>query len=518
MSPKPSKYALVTTLKEATSAGYDIASAGGNAIDVGIAAAFTLLVGDIMMCSIGGGGFAIIKTPDNKIEIIDFFDNMPGKGIDIKEFRANCKPNIVEMNTGLDMKVMIGHATVPVPGAVKGLDFILNRHGTMPIRDIVQPATSHARNGTIINKTIYDCFLESYDTIHWLSPYEKSILSTEDGQVPHRGYRLKQTDLANTLELIGQYGSDVIYKGDIAKSIVEEVQSGCGLVTYEDLSTYEPIIRMPLKSKYRSFEIFTNPPPSVGGATLFEILNILSLHEFKQPFSPADISVIAKAQNQALFDKFNKYLDPETNEEVAKELLSDHYSRSIYKKISPTPHTTHLSCIDDSGYAIGITMSMGYDSGVPIPGTGIFMSNSLGEMDLNPAGYLNNTPGRRLISGMTPSIAVNTENNDTIVLGGAGSARIPTSLAQVIINLTDRKMDLSKAIATPRVHFEENRLAVEPGVAIDMSLFSEETKLCQFKEQYKYFGGTQCAIIKDNIMPKAVNDPRRSGSAQTMIC
>ncbi|MEW5821794.1 MAG: gamma-glutamyltransferase [Cyanobacteriota bacterium] len=516
MIQKANNFAIATATREATTAGATIANSGGNAVDVAIAAAFNLLVSDICMCSIGGGGYAIIRTPDGKVELIDFFDCMPGKGLDIDYYRKKIRPVKINLDYGSGHTIIAGHSSVAVPGAVKGLEFIQNKYGTMPLKEVLKPAIDDAKNGTIMTRNLYDCFVISAEKVHWRSEYSKSILSVNNTAVPPVGYRLKQTDLANTLELIAQQGSDVIYNGVIANELVNVIQEGGGLLTLEDLNTYQPIVRKPLKCNFNGKKIWANPPPSVGGATLVEILNILSHHKFSKKLTPYDINIISKAQQQAFKDKFTKYIDINTNEEVSKHLLSSEYALDFYKKIIPPPHTSHLSCIDDSGYAVGITMSMGYDSGVSIPGTGIFMANFLGEMDLNPKGFLQATPGDRIISGMTPTIMFDEKNNDLFVLGSAGSSRIISSLMHIILNLTVFKMDLISAVHKPRFHYEGNEFYLEPDIEIDNSLIDKNTIINQYSRIEQFFGGARCVRMKNNKLLEAVNDPRRSGSTQTL--
>ncbi|MEW5821384.1 MAG: gamma-glutamyltransferase [Cyanobacteriota bacterium] len=516
MKRKTKQYAIASCTREATSIGIEIASSGGNAADVAVGAAFGLIVSNVLMCSLGGGGFATIRTPDGHVETIDFFDVMPGKGLNLEYIKKYVNVQKVHLDQGVGLEAMCGHATVGVPGTAKGLELILNRYGTMPLKEIIQPSIDFAKKGTKISETIRHC-IDASQKIHFRTSYGKKLLATPDGGIPEAGSILKQEDLANTLELIKHYGSDVIYKGHVAEAIVDEMQQNGGLITHKDLLTYEAIIRKPLKTSYKGKIIWTNPPPSVGGATLIELLNIVSHFKFDKNMTSKDIALLGKAQNLALKDKVTKYLDVETNEEVTKELLSSEYAAKCYKQILPSPNTTHLSAIDATGCAIGITMSMGYDSGAPIPKTGILMNNTLGEMELNPKGFLCATPGSRLTSGMAPSIMFDENKFDIVVLGSPGASRISTCLMQIILNITDFKMDLLTALSAPRFHYEGNTFAIEPGIDVDRSLLSKETTIWKFNELDMYFGGSQCVRFEKGKLPEAATDLRRSGSAQTLI-
>lgn len=517
MNRKAKQYAIASCTREATSVGIEIAASGGNAVDAAVGVAFDLLVSNILMCSISGGGFATVRTPDGNVETIDFFDCMPGKGLNPDYFQKYANPQKVFLPYGVGVEVMIGHATVGVPGTIKGLELLLKRHGTMPLKEVIAPAVEHARRGTKLSNTISSWLKISSEKVHWYTRYCKKILSTPAGAIPDAGYIVKQNDLANTLELIANYGSDVVYKGEIADAIIQEMKQGGGLITFQDLSTYEAIVREPLKTRYRNKNIFTNPPPSVGGATLVELLHIISHIELSDKHTAKSVTEVGKAMRIALHDKFTKYIDPATNEEVSKELLSPEYALACYKKIVPSANTTHLSCIDDTGCGVGITMSMGYGSGVAVPGTGILMDNVLGEMELNPKGYLKASPGERLISGMSPSVMYDEDTSDLVVLGTPGASRIAPCLAQIIMNLTDYKMDLLSALAAPRFHFEDHKFAIEPGVEVDRSQLNSDTEVVEFENLNMYFGGSQCVRFKKGKLPEAATDPRRSGSAQTLI-
>lgn len=516
MIHKPTQYALATCTREATAAGSDIIAAGGNAVDVLVGVALELTVSAIMMTSLCGGGFAIIRTPDGKVEFLDFFDVVPGKGVDLEKYRKNNMPEKVHLDYGLGYDVMVGPKSVSVPGVAKGLAVLNKKYGSMPIKELIQPAIEHAKKGTKFNRNIYDFFSVSAKEIHWATQYARDIFSKPDGSMPDIDTVIKQKDYAQTLEYIADNGLESIYTGDLAEAIIKEVHGGGGLLTHEDLKTYEAIWREPLYTNYKGKSIWTNPPPSVGGVTMIEILNILAHHKQGKELTPQDVAVIGKAQRQALFHKYNKYLDPNTNEEVAKILLSPEHAIDSYRKIQPPSHTTHISYVDNAGYAVGLTMSMGYGSGVSVPGSGLFLTNSLGEMDLNPRGYLKARSGEKLISGMTPSIMYDPITEDLFSLGSAGSARIPTSLAHVIMNLTDFDMSLQDAIKAPRCHYEDDEFAIESGIDVDETLLDDKTKVCRFETMERFFGGTNVARAKKGGLLQASNDPRRSGAAQVI--
>src|SRR5918912_48424 len=171
---------------------------------------------------------------------------------------------------------------------------------------------------------------------------------------------------------------------------------------------------------------------------------------------------MAGAMNYALHDREIAYVDGAENEIVAQRLTSEEYARTQRRRIFGSPHTTHVSCVDAEWAAVSITASMGYGSGIVIPGTGIPMNNTLGEPELNPRGFHALKPGERLISSMSPTV-VSSASGDVVALGSPGASRIPTAIAQALVHVVDFGMPLEAAVYAPRIHAEGDLFAYEAG-------------------------------------------------------
>ncbi len=506
---KPKKIAVASCTPSASESAVKVFEAGGNAFDAAVCAAFDLMVSNPLMCSIGGGGFAAVKPAgSDDVKIIDFFDAMPGKGLPKSAFGQNMKTTKLPYGTGIE--VISGHSSIGVPGTVKGLEFVSKNYGRIPLSESLKPPAENAIKGVPLNATVAYWLSLSAEKLHWQTEYAKKLLSTEKGEVPPKGYLMKNPDIANTFELIGQYGSGVIYKGDIAKSISDEVLSGGGIITRKDLETYDVIIRNPLKVKYGDYLINTNPPPSVGGSTMVQILKVASKLGIED-YSPENVSKLGRIIYSAFQDRFACFKEGMDYEEKLYNMLSDENILEKYKNISSSSNTTHLCCIDDLGNACSITMSMGYGSGVGIEGTGIVMDNVLGELELNPLGFHALDPGNRLVSSMSPTIAIS--NNDILALGTPGASRIATSLANIFINIVKCGKDIESALHSPRIHWEDDKFSYEYPLVVNEKLLPNDWEIVKFDKLNMFFGGVQCVQLQNDITLKGASDLRRNGKS-----
>ncbi len=511
---QPKQVSIGSCTQRATQAGEHIVAMGGNAFDAAVATGFNLMVSNPLMCSIGGGGFATIKTRGEMPVVIDFFNAMPGKGLSKDRFGKNTRTISLPYGPGVD--VISGHSSIGVSGTAKGLEYLSKHYGSLPLKEVLQPTIEDARQGVPLNKTVAKWVQISAEKLHWYTPYSKSLLSTPEGKTPKEGYILKNPDLAETLEYIGNYGIDEIYHGEIAKKIVETVQEGGGIVTAQDLAEYDVIIRNPIRAEIDGFLIYSNPPPSVGGCSIIHILKAMA-HLNINTMTPDIYSKIGIILHGALSNRFSAFEAHKTNQKIDLEKLYgitvDDYILEKYKNIIPSPNTTQLSTVDDLGNICSLTMSMGYGSGVAIPGTGIFMDNSLGELELNPLGFHALEPGERLVSNMSPTIAQS--SSELLALGSPGASRISTALAQVLFNIIHFKMNLEQALAKPRIHWEDEKVLFEKGIELERELLPENWETIEFGEMDMYFGGVQ-AVSLQHGKTQAFSDPRRSGCAKTI--
>ena len=258
------------------------------------------------------------------------------------------------------------------------------------------------------------------------------------------------------------------------------------------------------------FKIATNPPPAIGGACLAAMLLLLDHHPSPQ-WDSASTNQLIEIQKAVLTYR-NHHLDgAEELSAAVTELLELAHHDNLQAFIK-SPSTIHISTVDTDGLACSISASAGYGSGVMVDGTGLWLNNSLGEIDLHPHGLAELSPGTRLVSNMAPTLAKRADGS-VLAIGSPGASRITTAIAHVLLNFIQRHMSLSEAIAYPRLHVEVIeevlRIAFEPGLPITSS---SGLKLYPFPNISMYFGGVQAALWEPAIGPIASADPRRAGA------
>jgi gamma-glutamyltranspeptidase/glutathione hydrolase len=241
------------------------------------------------------------------------------------------------------------------------------------------------------------------------------------------------------------------------------------------------------------------------------MLKVVSAYDLATMPEAEYVRVMAGAMKLALSDRETAYLDGTENSRVAERLTGEEYAAEQRRRIFSafgSPHTTHLSCVDSEGLAVSITASMGYGSGLVVPGTGIPMNNTLGEPELNPRGFHALAPGERLISNMSPTV-VSSEEGGIIALGTPGASRIPTAILQTIVNVLDFGMALEDAVLAPRFHAEGDLFAYEAG-ARTANLDAYE-RVLTYETPNMFFGGVNAVRRTPDGRFEAAADPRRSG-------
>ncbi len=300
---------------------------------------------------------------------------------------------------------------------------------------------------------------------------------------PPPGTMWRQPDLARTLQLISDSGPDAFYRGQIADLIVAEMQrgGGGGLITKDDLRRYEAKWRTPVQLSYRGHTIFSMPPPSSGGVTMGEILNILEGYDTIPAFgTPAYVHLLTEAMRRGFIDR-NRWLgDPDFVDMPLDRLLSKSYAATLRAQIdprraTPTPpqatsgeamHTTHYSVVDEKGNAVSVTTTLngGFGSGVTVTGAGFLLNNEMDDFTSAPGkpnmygliqGEANAIqPRKRMLSAMTPSIVLDSAGQVQLIVGSPGGPTIITTVTQVILNVLDQRMSLADAISAPRIHHQ----------------------------------------------------------------
>ena len=495
----------------AAEAAAEVYRAGGNAADAAVAAAAAVGVTEPLMSSIGGSGFALVRNPAGEAELIDYYDAMPGKGLPDSEFGANGNPPTVSLKYGAGVNSTVGAASCGVPGTLRGWEMLLGRHGRLTLREALAPAVRLAREGFLLCATSGMWFQVAEEVLRFTDETRKTFFNGERGYL--EGEEVRFPELADTLELLGESGADLYYEGDLGRRISGYILEMGGIITEQDLAEYEPVIRAPITIPYGSGEVYTNSPPSAGGATLMQMLRVVSGYDLASMSRPDFVRAMAGAMRLALKDRQSEYGDGAKNARVAERLTSEEYAETQRQRILSAfgkGNTSHLSCVDAEGFAVSITASMGYGSGIVIPGTGIPMNNSLGEPELNPRGFHALTPGERLISNMSPTI-VSSEKGGLISVGSPGASRIPTAILQTIVNVVDFGMPLEEAVLAPRFHAEGDLFAYETGAPFTTPEGYGE--ILPFEGRNMFFGGINAVRHAPDGRFEAAADPRRSGGS-----
>jgi gamma-glutamyltranspeptidase/glutathione hydrolase len=415
--------------------------------------------------------------------VLDFSVEASGRGTD-----SGRRAELVAIDVSFgdaDQVFNIGPASVGCYGMPAGIWEASRAHGSLPLSDLTGPAARLAREGVPLNaEQAY--VVEILAGIVTAEP-ECAAVYAPEGRVLGVGDPVRQPELATTLERLGAEGPRPFYRGDVARAIADWLSERGGLLTPEDLEAYRVVNRRPLVLPYRGRDVLLNPPPSAGGTLIAFALELLERDGHVAPTTERLVEVMEAAQ---------AYRTPE-------------FLASLGERGS-LGSTTHISVLDADGRACAVTTSNGEGAGIIVPGTGIHLNNMLGEQDLNPLGFHKHPPGRRLPSMMSPTVVLR-DGRPELVLGSGGSNRIRSAILQTVINVVDRGMDVADAVRSPRAHFEDDIVYVEPGLDAHALEVAGRT-LARFRELNLFFGGVN-AVTADPLA--GVGDPRRGGAAAT---
>jgi len=470
------------------SAGVGALRAGGNAVDAALAAMLTSFVAEPLLTGLGAGGYLLAAPPGAPPVLLDFFAAAPGRGA-AGPPRAPLLP--VDVSFGDAIQVFnVGPAAPAVYGTPAGIAAAARTLGTMPLAALAAPAVAHARAGVEVNPEqayLFDILRGIVAT----SPEARAALWVED-RPPRVGDVLALPDLADALERLGAEGDAPFYAGDVGAAVCAFVAERGGVLTPEDLAGYEAVAREPVRVDYRGRSVMTNPPPSAGGILIAHALGRLELTP-----GPPGVAALVDAMHAAQAQRTPEFLAGLAEPGFARRFLGS---------------TTHIAVLDAEGGAASVTCTNGEGSGVVVPGTGIHLSNMMGESDLSPLGFHTHPPGRRLPSMMAPTIVLDGDAPE-LVLGSAGSNRIRSAILQVIVRVLDAGLGVEDAVRAPRLHFEDGIVYAEPGLDL-APLEAADRTLARFREASLFFGGVQ-AVRRDPATGElaGAGDPRRGGVA-----
>ncbi len=473
-SGESSKAMIVSAHKLATDAGLSVMKQGGNAVDGIVATQFALAVVFPRAGNIAGGGFAVIRTP-NETTSIDFREKAP---IDAhKDMYLDSVGNVVP---GLSTE---GGLAVGVPGSVDGLLKMVEKYGKIKDLSIhLAPAIEYAEKGFTISQSEadrlnrYEDLFDRYNKEDY--PYKK------DGSFV-QGDIIKQPQLAKTLKLIRDKGRDGFYKGVVSASIIKSANQYGGILKQSDFDKYEAKWRTPISFDYLGHEVHCMAPPSSGGLVLrqmFEMLEEVDLSKIEHN-SVDYIHTIAEIERRAYADRA-KYLGDVDHVKVPmEELMDSSYIEGKWKdfdknkatssgaifagkfELPESFETTHTSAIDNEGNAVSLTTTLNgnYGSKVFAYEAGCFLNNEMDDFSAKPGvpnqfGLVGNEQNavaseKRMLSSMTPTI-IEKDGEIYMVLGSPGGSTIITGVFQVILNVMHKNMPIEEAIKSGRFHHQ----------------------------------------------------------------
>ena len=463
---------VVTAHPLASEAGKQILAKGGNAVDAAIATQFALAVVFPYAGNIGGGGFMVIRQADGTTATLDFREKAP--------LAAHRDMYLDEKGEVIENLSTLGHLAVGVPGSVDGMVRAHQKYGSLPWAELLAPAIKLAAEGFPLTEREaagLNKRAEVFTKTNTVVP-EQFIREWQPGDT------LIQSDLAATLQRISDQGRDGFYKGETARLLLAEMQRGGGIITQEDLDTYEAKWRAALTGNYRGYRIITMPPPSSGGIALLQLLAMV------EPYALAEIGhntadyahLLVEAERRAYADRAEYLGDMDYYHVPVKQLLDRSYLLERMQSFDPqhaTPsdsvshgrimveseQTTHFSIVDAQGNAVAVTTTLNgaFGSKVVVGGAGFFLNNEMDDFSIKP-GFPNMfgliggeanaiEPGKRMLSSMTPTIV---EKNGKLffVTGTPGGATIITSVFQSVLNVIDFGMGAQEAVNARRFHHQ----------------------------------------------------------------
>lgn len=486
--------AVATVDPDATEAGIQILREGGNAIDAAVAAAAALGVTEPYVAGIGGGGFMVIYLArEHRVVTIDGRETAP----------AAFQPNAFVDAQGQPIpfypqRVTSGMA-VGVPGTLATWAEAALRFGTMPLARLLQPGMVVAERGFQVDQTFHDQTVMNQPRLNAFAS-SRALFLTADGQAPAVGSVLRNPDLARTYRLLAHQGADAFYRGPIGAAVVDTVRHPplaadanlgfavpSGVMTTDDLARYSAPLRDPTHVSYRGYDVYGMGPPSSGGSTVGEALNILEGFDMSTPDRALALHRYLEASKLAYADR-NRFIgDPGFVSVPLDELLSKGFAGERRCLIGatalatpvapgdPTPpyspctsasatvrdgtqgtSTNHVTVADRYGDVVSYTNTIEQIAGsaIAVPGYGFLLNNELTDFDPVPASSAYPDPnlpagGKRPRSSMAPTIVLD-GGRPLLALGSPGGSMIITTVLQTLLNRLDFGMSLPDAIAAPR--------------------------------------------------------------------
>ncbi|HYO81883.1 MAG TPA: gamma-glutamyltransferase, partial [Bryobacteraceae bacterium] len=507
----------------ASEAGLSIQQQGGNAVDAAVAVGFALAVVHPEAGNLGGGGYMVVRMNDGRTRAIDYREAAP----------AAAKPGLY----AVESEARIGYKASAVPGTVAGLAAAHRLYGALPWRNVLEPAYKLAQKGFPASQRMELILALQVPVMKPLRDSASIFLHGGDRPLK-QGEIVVQRDLARTIRRLQKKGWREFYEGETARLIDADMRENSGTILLDDLRSYKPIEYEPLRGTYRGYNVLTVPPSSSGGIALLTMLNILE--KFPMPLGSEGSSVsrhlLVEAMRRAFRDRAEWAADPAFFPIPVEKLISKDHAKQLASTValdrasglpsSPAvssderegADTTHFSVVDRAGNIVSNTYTLNgfYGSQVIPRGTGVLMNDIMSGFSATAGARNEIGPGKRPVSSMTPAVLLYPDGKAFAAIGSPGSATIPNSVLQVIVNLVDYRMSLRDAIEFPRIHhqYRPDRVDVEPAALVQDVADRLRAMGHRISETPRSQGDIHAVALTEDGWRVGWSDGRRGGRAR----
>ena len=524
--------AVVSAHPLASQVGVSILKKGGNAVDAAIATQLALAVVYPGAGNLGGGGFMVASLSNGKNIALDFREKAPAAAS--RDMYLDAHGN-AQTNLSQD-----GHLASGVPGTVAGI-FAELKYARLSFDKLIQPAIDLAEKGFVITEP------EAKDLNATQADFRKynTIIPVFVKETPWKaGDTLVQKDLAKTLRLIRDSGAKGFYEGETARLIIEEMQRGKGIISYEDLKNYSAKEREPVIFSYKKeYGIVTMPLPSSGGVLLPQMMGMIENQPLKSYGfeSVKAVHLMTEVERLAYADRAKFLGDNDFYKVPVKTLTSETYLSKRMKLFNPdkagnsediqagtivpeSEETTHLNTYDADGNAVAITTTLngGYGSRTVVAGAGFLLNNEMDDFSIKPGvpnmyGALGTEanailPGKRMLSSMTPTIVLKNKK-PYLIVGTPGGTTITTSVFQTLVNILEFDMSTDDAVNKPKFHHQWKPDVLYVERDFPQSIRTELSQMGYTLSQRGSIGRTEVIKILPGGKIEAVGDKRGEDTA-----